>query len=91
MGDAIPRVRVDGRALGVLMAKRGLSPAGLAVRAGVSAPLIRMLRGGQRRYSKLATAERISVALGEPVSLWTTPLVLPQASNGEAEETERNA
>lgn len=74
--STIPRVSIHGPTLGALMLKHGMSPAGLAMRAGVSAPLVRMLRAGQRKSTKAVTAQRIADALGEPVRAFATPLPL---------------
>lgn len=77
MGRTVmPRVRIHGPTLGALMLKHGMSPDGLGLRAGVSAPLIRMMRGGQRPTTKAVTAQRIADALGEPVRAFATPLPL---------------
>lgn len=85
MGRAVqPRVRVHGPTLGALMLKHGMTPAGLALRAGVSAPFIRMLRGGQRPTTKAVTAQRIADALGEPVRTFATPLPLGRNNTEES-------
>ena len=80
----MPRVTIHGPTLGALMLKHEMSPAGLAMRAGVSAPFIRMLRAGQRKTTKAVTAQRIADALGEPVRAFATPLPLGGAQTEES-------
>lgn len=69
------------------MVKHDMTPAGLALRAGVSAPLIRMLRGGQRKSTRAVTAQRIADALGEPVRAFATPLSLEKQGGMRTEES----
>lgn len=90
----IPRVRIDGSALRALMVKHDMSTSGLALRAGVSPPLIRMFRCGQRKTTMATTAQRIADALGEPVRSFATPLPLSQQggqSDGAVGRNEESA
>lgn len=76
----VPRVVVHGDVLRALMAKHGMSSAGLGMRAGLSPACIRMLCSGQRAQTKTVTAQRIADALGEPLRTFASPLPVLSAT-----------
>lgn len=82
---SVPRAVIHGDVLRALMAKHGMSSAGLAMRASVSPALIRMFTNGYRTSTKTLTADRIADALGEPMSTFAT--ALPRAGGTQTRES----